>query len=237
MPPWLSTPPRGSLGDRVRVYVEGYPARIHEALADAYPAVAHLVGASAFLALAERYAARVRPASFNLNDAGARLGEVLEDDELGRDLPFLPDLARLEWLVQRAFHSHEAPPLDPRSLVGAAPEEWERLRIPLQPAVGVIRSAWPVLDLWICRKTPREEIDLEIEGRPQSVVVSRSELVVRCEAVSDAEAAALERLGAGSPIAEAARTLARFDLAPARVTELFARWLRAGLLAAPEGGR
>src|SRR5512145_1717848 len=66
---WLHVPNPGGTAERLRVYANGYPARIQESLAETYPAVARVVGAVAFDHLARRYAARVALTSYNLNDA------------------------------------------------------------------------------------------------------------------------------------------------------------------------
>jgi hypothetical protein len=41
---WLAVPPGAAPSERLAVHVDGYAARLHEALAEEFPAVAHLVG-------------------------------------------------------------------------------------------------------------------------------------------------------------------------------------------------
>jgi len=103
----IAGPPRGSVGERLHIYAGGYPARLEEALHESFPAVAHVLGDGAFHGLVRRYIAAVPLRSYNLNDVGAELPRFLEADELTKDLPFLPDLARLEGHVARAFHAHD----------------------------------------------------------------------------------------------------------------------------------
>jgi len=98
------------------VHARGYPARLHEALEDAFPAVAHIVGHSAFHALTERYLTQRPPLYYNINDAGAGLPRFLRTDALVSDLPFLPDLAELEWSLVDAFNAHTGPPIDAAQL-------------------------------------------------------------------------------------------------------------------------
>src|SRR5262245_21221595 len=89
---WLDAPAPARTGDRLAVYRGGYPARIAEALADIYPAVARGLGEHELAALVDRYAAAVPLNSYNLNDAGAALPVFLCGDPASRDLAFLPDL-------------------------------------------------------------------------------------------------------------------------------------------------
>jgi hypothetical protein len=227
---WLHVPNPARVAERLDVYAGGYPARIHDALAESYPAVANLVGACAFHALAQRYAAAVRLTSYNLNDAGAPMAGFLRDDALADDMPFLPDLAALEWRVARAFHAAERPPLDPRTL-GWGIEEWANAVLRFQPAVAVVSSAWPLLDLWVARDTPRDAIDVALHGRPDHVVVRRVDLVVRCESVSAAEAHALRLLLEGACLAAATERLEADGHDPAAVLAWFSRWAGEGMIA------
>ena len=102
---WICVPSEADLATRVAVYVQGYPARIREALHETFPAVAHIVGDESFAALADRFARGVPADLRNLNLVGAALPAYLESDRASDDLPFLPALAELEWAVDRCFHS------------------------------------------------------------------------------------------------------------------------------------
>jgi hypothetical protein len=59
---WISVPTGVDLGARLRVYTDGYPARIIEALAETFPAIAHILGDATFAALGKRYVAKLRRA-------------------------------------------------------------------------------------------------------------------------------------------------------------------------------
>jgi hypothetical protein len=231
---------------RLGVYVNGFPARIREALAETFPAVAHVVGPRAFTALGERYVAAVPLRSWNLNDAGDGLPRFLASDELSSRFAFLPDLAELERQVSRAFHAREAAPLDPAPLAAWPLERWERAAFRFQPSVCVVRSPWPIHDIWEARDTELAEIYIDLRDRPQNVLVHRTGLTVRCKTVADGEALALEELLAGRPLGRALEKLAAFPLTlspstslrtglskgePAEaVFEWFAGWMRLGLI-------
>ena len=227
---WLCVPNPARTAERLRVYAGGYPARVRDALAESYPAVEHLAGNEAFDALAHRYAASVPLACYNLNDAGAHLAAFLRTDALAAQLPFLPDLAELEWCVARAFHAAERAALDPRSL-GWSMDQWAGAVLHFQPAVAVVSSAWPILDLWAARETPRESIAVDLRDRADHVVVRRVELVVRCESVSAEEARALRLLLADGRLLDAAARLEEEGVDPAAVMEWFGRWIGAGMIA------
>jgi hypothetical protein len=227
---WLHVPAPESAAARLRVYTTGYPVRVHDSLAETYPALAHWVGEPAFDALAHRYAAAMPLTSYNLNDAGAQMAAFLRHDVLTGDRPFLPDLAELEWRVARAFHASERPPLDPRALPWTV-DQWANAVLQFQPSVAVVASAWPVLDLWTARDTPRDAIDIELHGHPDHIVIRRTALIVRCESVMADEALALQLLLDGCCLGETTERLEADGLDPSAVLAWFSRWTSAGMIA------
>ena len=222
---------RGTPGEeRLAVYAGGYAARMREALAEVYEAVRHVLGDRAFAELAQAYAAQPPSGDYNLTFAARGLPGFLAKHPLSERLPFLPDLARLEWLVCLAFHAFEQPPMEWSALSGRPLEAWSRTRLRFQPSVGVAASAWPVLDLWQARRQPRAAIDLPVAGRPQAVLVFRRGLEVRCALVDPEQRALLSRLLEGCPLGEACAAVAQPERLP--LQQWFARWAADGLIVA-----
>ncbi len=218
----------GNAAERLSIYVNGYPVRIEEALEEQFPAVAHIVGATAFAALARRYAATTPLRSYNLNHAGTELPQFLADDPLSARLPFLPDLARLEVEVARAFHAVTEPALDVTPLAAWTADRWEQARLRFQPWVAVVASAWPIRELWECRETPIEEIDLAIDNCPDCVIVRRAGDAVMCDSLEPGEEVALTALLDGQTLGQVVATLALRGEDPARVGKWFTRWVELG---------
>ena len=74
-----------------------------QALAGAYPIARKVVGADFFEGLAREYARAYPSASGDLNEYGAHLAEFVAAFPHTQDLPYLPDVARMEWLAHRAY--------------------------------------------------------------------------------------------------------------------------------------
>ncbi len=219
--------------ERLDAYSNGYVARVHESLSEVYQAVKHLAGDQAFEALAHHYAAAYSSHNYNLNYAGEHLPEFLKTVALSENLPFLPDLARLEWQVAQAFHAFQGEPFDASVLSAFAPEGFEKLHIHFQPSVSIVASEWPVLDLWKARKTLLKEINIDLVDRPQNVLVFRNGLEVFCEAVDLAQSRLLGGLLSGRTLGEACEWFAEnlSDHEPADVSAWFARWAANSLVA------
>jgi len=217
--------------ERIAVYVDGYPARLLEALDEAYPAVHHVIGDAAFGALVRRYAPSVPSGIYSLTDVGSELPRFLASDVLTARLPMLPDLAALEWCVLRAFHAHECSAFDATSLAHWGLDQWESACVVFQPSVSLVRSAWPIHDLWELSETPIASIDLEVEGRPQDVLVSRSGASVVCELVEPPQAVVVGALLEGLTLGDSLARLAVANEEVADVSGWFAAWAGRGLIA------
>jgi Putative DNA-binding domain len=228
---WLCVPPPARIDDRLAVYRNGYPARIAESLAETYPAVAHAVGDQAFAALVDRYGAAIPLASYNLNDAGSEFPAFLRDDPCTTALPFLPDLAELEWRVATAFHAFDREPLDPRALPWTV-DDWAGAVLVFQPSVSVLASVWPLLDLWTARQGTSGVGDIKRHERSEHVIIRRHGSTVRCELVSVDEASAIRLLLAGRRLSDAVESLAAGGADPSKVAQWFGRWTACGMLAA-----
>ncbi len=203
-------PPVGGVEDRWDIYAGGFLARLVEGLENDYPALRRVLGEGPFGSLTERYVAAHPPRSYDLGQAGDRLASFLQQDPLIERLPFLPDLARLEWAVAEAFVATNAQPLRWEELAGLDPAEVASLPLRTIPGTAVVRSEWPLLDIWRLRDVPDEEVDLDVTGRPSTVLVYRRGLEVRWRPIDKAETQLLEAASRGA-------SLDQCEMAPAGV--------------------
>jgi len=216
--------------ERMAVYAEGYQVRIREALAERFEAVRFVLGEETFRRLSAGYAAAHPSRDYNLSLAGRHLPNFLRSDPLGRELPFLPDLADLEWEVAEVFHAEWLPPLPPERFAGIPPERLEQVRLSFQPGLRTVRSDWPVLEIWKSRKQERSTVKLQVAGRPQSVLIRREEMKVRCELLAPAALRLLEALRSGRTVGEGLERLEAAGESDPPVGDWFSAWMGAGLI-------
>lgn len=133
---------------RLQVYRNNMYASLSAALKAVYPVVHRLVGDSFFTHAAKRYVARYPSTSGNLHDFGDRFADFLAAFEPAQSLPYLPDVARLEWAYHRVFHAADAEPLDPMALAGVPEDRYEDLQFKLNPASTLLASEYPILRIW-----------------------------------------------------------------------------------------
>jgi hypothetical protein len=231
---WIGVPSEADPAARLAVYVRGYPARIREALRETFPAVAHILGDGSFAALADRYA-RVVPADLrNLNLVGAALPTHLESDRASDDLPFLPALAELEWAVDRCFHADLLTAFEPSACSGWSLDDWARAKVGFQPGLALVCAPWPLRELRETCRHERSEVDLDLDGRHDRVLIYRRGFEVAVESIGADEAEAIDLLQNLEMLGEATAKLAESGAEPGSVVGFFGRWVSLGLVVSCE---
>lgn len=171
---------------RLGIYRNTVFSNLRAALRDIFPVVERVVGADFFTYCADDYIRRHPSPAGDLNRYGASFGDFLAGFTPAASLPYLPDVARLEWRVHHVYHAAEHAALDIARLAAIVPECYETLRFTLHPASTLFASQFPVQRIWQvnqpdCTETPDVNLDsgdvkLLIERRAQRVVIQ----VLRC---------------------------------------------------------
>lgn len=139
----------------LRAYRANAQALAERALVAAYPVLARWLGGEAMAALARDLWRAHPPARGDLAWFGAELAAWLPRVPEWADMPYLADLARLEWAVHRA-HTAADPADTPPDLQALAGEGAEALRVRFVPGSALVDSAWPVLTLWQAHQVPAD---------------------------------------------------------------------------------
>lgn len=145
------SPPPGLLrgdGRGWAIYRASYVHNLVEALRDVYPVTDRLLGGACFTGLARAYLRGHPSAHADLHHYGAGFANGLRDSEALAGLPYLPDVARLEWLAHEAFHAADAPALAAASLAEVAEDRLAGLHPRLHPSARLMRSDYPVHRIW-----------------------------------------------------------------------------------------
>ena len=140
-----------------------------QALSSAYPIVRKIVGEEFFRGLAHAYARAHPSTSGDLNEYGSQLSVFVGGFEQSRDLIYLPDVARVEWLAHRAYYAADTPAFDFTKI--ASPED---LALRLAPSCALLASDWPLGRIWTVHQDDYEgAIDVDLRGGPDRIIVHR----------------------------------------------------------------
>ena len=143
---WLGdAPERQARG--LRAYRANAQATAARALAAAFPTVAALLGDETFNAVAARHWQLHPPERGDLAQFGTAFTSALADDPQLSDLPYLADVARLDWAVHHCAMAADAPGTV-AGLALLADTDPAELRLMLWPGLGLLSSAWPVVSIW-----------------------------------------------------------------------------------------
>ncbi len=134
---------------RMDLYRNNYYSNMTEALRATYPVVEKLVGAEFFRHAVRRYIQRYPSTSGNLHDYGDSFSEFLSAFPPVAELPYLPDVARLEWAWHEVFHEKASHPALNLAALAAVPEgRHGELRLQFNCATRLVSSLYPVLHIW-----------------------------------------------------------------------------------------
>jgi hypothetical protein len=171
--------------ERLAVYRGNAVANAQKALANAYPIVVKIVGEEFFEGLAREYMRRHPSTSGDLNAYGEGFAGFVAAFPPTQDLPYLPDVARMEWLAHRAHYAGDAEPFDVRRLKSIPEAAWNRVRPVLAPACALLESRWPVARIWeVHQDGYAGEISVDLESGPERILVHRPHFRVQVAPVS-----------------------------------------------------
>jgi hypothetical protein len=133
---------------RLAIYRNNTQLGLTEALRDGYPVVNKLVGTEFFNHLARKYICRHPPKAGCLLSFGGQFADFIAAFEPASGLPYLPDVARLEWYWHEAFHEADANSLAISTLAKVDPATYGKLGFTLHPSARLLTSAYPILKIW-----------------------------------------------------------------------------------------
>jgi hypothetical protein len=196
---------------RIGIYRSNVLGNYRKALAATYPVVQRLVGTPFFNAAIDAFVRAYPSTRGDVNRYGAELAPFLATYPPARELPYLPDVARLEWAIDHANIAADASRLDLDALGTVPPEALGGLRLTLDPSARLVVSPYPIWRIWQVNQPGRdrdETVDLGEGG--DALLVRR-----------DSEGVVVERLGAGEHALLAAfAARASLSDAAARATEI-----------------
>jgi hypothetical protein len=221
--------PAATARKRIAVYRRSIFGNLVGALLATYPVLARIVGLPFFREAARAYV-RVQPSvSGDLNEYGGEFTDFIAAYPYGRELGFLADVTRLEWLVQQTYYAPDPAPADLSLLATCPPEDCDGLRFGLTTGFARLDSPWPLVDIWRVN-AEHYQGDMTVDfSRGSKTLILRRDGLVHVEALGEGEAMFVDALAERRTLADAAglalQAEASFDLGAA-----LARLVGAGVI-------
>lgn len=186
-----------------------------KSLTEIYPLCKSLVGDRFFNAMALAFLRRTLSRQPDLNLFGKDFSEFISIFPPASDLPYLPDMTRLEWAWHRAYWATDHRPLGPGSIANIPGERHGELVFRLPPSTTLLESDFPLLHIRhiALDETEDEVVDLNKEGGVK-LIIWREDLELRIAPVTDDEWQLLRVLQQGGPFA---KVCTHFDETPTSV--------------------
>ncbi len=209
--------------ERMAIYRRTIDANYRNALGATYPVVRRLVGPAFFGAAVDAFARSQPSRSGDLNDYGDTFGDFLAGYPPAADLPYLPDVARIEWAIDEANRAADravAPAATLAALAALPAERLPALRLRVDASCRLIASAYPILRIWQVNQPDfRGDLRVALDAGPDHLRIRRESIGVALERITRGEFAWLSALRGQVPLAAAIERAqaadATFDLGPA----------------------
>ena len=171
-PNGLVTPDGEPVAKRFDVYRNNVAVSLTEALEVTFPLLVSCLGEEFFKAMAGVFLRRHPPDSPLLMLYGDAMPGFLESFEPVQEIPYLADIARLELAIVQSYHAADSSPIDARLLESIPPEQLMQSTFTLAPSTRLIRSRWPIYQLWRFNTEPGAP---NPQPGPEDILVMRSE--------------------------------------------------------------
>jgi hypothetical protein len=168
--------------ERLGVYRNNVFASLTAVLRQTFPAVCRLVDERFFAYAAHEFICRHPPECAVLAEYGGRFPDFLAVFAPCRELVYLADVARLEWLMNVAAHAVDVDPIAATTIADVAVEDAPRLTLQLHPSFGFIASRWPIDRVWRANRpeaTAAAAIDLAAGGVWLEVSRADADVILR----------------------------------------------------------
>ena len=225
-----------SAAARLRIHRHHVRQSLVGALASTFPTVQAIVGEAFFRTLAEGFVPRELPGQPVLAEYGAGFPAFVSAYGPAAALPYLADMAQLDWALNWAFHA----PLEDRLTVSGLADLPAESLFDLKPVLAagstLLRSPYPIDRIWHASQPGATVGTVSLEDGPASVLVLRRPDDAAFASLDLAEAAFVAALAEGASLGEAAQATVSVEPA-ADPSGIFARLLALEAFAALQHAR
>ncbi|MBZ0210460.1 MAG: putative DNA-binding domain-containing protein [Hyphomicrobium sp.] len=220
LPAGIEKPGSAPPAKRFGIYRNNVFASLTACLAARFPVVARLVGDEFFSAMARVFIERSPPTSPVLIEYGEEFAAFLATFAPAQSLPYLPDVARLEWRICAVYHSADARPVDAAALARLGEQALDAA-LDLHPSCALLASHHAVFSIW--RTNTHDASVRPVDAsQAEAVLIVRPLYEVSVFSIGMGTYAFVAGLAAGHSLQLAAELAAqidaRFDLTAALAT-------------------
>ena len=225
----------GIAPDRLDVYRNTILSGLTRALRLAYPAVERLVGAEFFDGAADIFIRTHLPRTAYLDQYSDAFPEFLQGFAPAAALPYLADVARLEWAVNGALHAADETPLELAQLAAVGVEDQARISFQARASLQLLRTHYPADAIWhaVLNRDDETLAALDLGTGPVFLLIERGADGITANRSSEPEWLFLSALCAGELLESALEAAPDIDAPAALAAHLAAGRFVAFTVSAP----
>lgn len=189
---------------RLRIHRHHVRQSLAGALASTFPTVQAIVGEAFFQTMAQAFVLRELPEQPVLAEYGAGFPAFVSGYGPAATLPYLADMAKLDWALNLAFHAPLGDRLTVSDLADLPAEGLFDLKPTLAIGSTLLRSPYPIDRIWHASQPGATAGTVSLEDGPSSVLVLRRSDDAAFASLEPSEAAFVAALGEGASLGEAA---------------------------------
>lgn len=177
-----------SLQKRMGTYKNNYTTGLGEVLAGTFQTVTALVGEEFMQGVCAQFTRKHSPKKACMHEYGNEFPEFLEQFEPAKSLPYLPDMARLDWCANTAYHAHNIPALTPEALQSIDLTA-DGLTLKIHPSATTLHSDFAINDLraYVRDEERQKNEKFQITQSDTSLLISRQNGMVYIQDLTPAE--------------------------------------------------
>jgi len=193
--PDLPNPPGiGGSKDRFNVYRNNVAVSLRDALGETFPIVKQLVGEEFFAGMAQAFVREHLPQTPVLLEYGGAFPRFIERFPPADGVPYLADMARVEWAWLQAYHAADATSLGAEVLAMVSEEKLDDLRFDTHPSLWLISSEWPVVSMWLAHQGNKTPDLSNLPSGPEYGLIIRPEYDVEVYVISASASRLIDQL-------------------------------------------
>jgi uncharacterized protein (UPF0276 family) len=225
---WIHTKEGFAANEQLMVYVNSYRYRLHDVVAEDYPALKHYLTEKPFHDLIWDFVSEMKPDHFNIGRFALKLPNFVQSAYPQNQ--FMHELCRLETTVAQMTDPLETEPLKESQIANLTAEKLLDARLYPREALVLMQFDYQVNEYYQAVMDENASVIPKLEK--SYLAVFRHEDVVWRMSLEMGEFELLSKLFQGATIGESLSELTESD--SQKITDYFSRWMRNGLLAAHE---
>lgn len=188
---------------RFNIYRNNFYVAVINVLRERFPVTERIVGEDFFKATARTFIEETPPIGQSNLKFGQDFPSFLSDFPHCADLPYLPDVSRLEWARFKSAIAPDMPNVTSQQFSEVDPARAGLIHFEKRAACHMVSSPFPIYDIWRTNHEDDVVKTLNHSTQGQSVLISRTPLGIEVHQVSSASYDLMALLFTGTPLGQA----------------------------------